>query len=244
MYSPLLKGALGSHTAGMPTTVTSESNAPPAHGVGSRAAEPSALTGSGRTSLPAASTVFVRDGAAWSELSPLGGGTYRVRLGGIFRPAWMATLGSGLAERRISIDQVHARRGHEGAWIAELSLLALEGASDPRGISYIGLAGERAQIYTGGYTLELDRYTLVESSDHGGTLLLQLEAPDSLGLLGALLSSLAALGLFPIEMHIETHAGRAQDSLWLVGAGSSRPLPEATRAHERMLRQSSGPALP
>lgn len=215
----------------MPNTVTSGSSAP-------------AVAGGVRSSLPPASTVFVRDGSAWSELSPLGGGTYRVRLGGIFRPAWMATLGSGLAERRISIDQVHAKRGHDGSWVAELALLALEGASDPRGISFIGLAGERAQVYTGGYTLDLERYSLVDSSDYGGTLLLEFEAQDSLGLLGALLSSLAALGLFPIEMHIETHAGRAHDSLWLCGAGASRPLPEAKRALERMLRQSQVPELP
>jgi hypothetical protein len=197
-----------------------------------------------RPSLPPASTVFVRDGAAWSELSPLGGGHYRVRLGGIFRPAWMATLGSGLAERRVSIDQVHAKRGHDGSWVAELSLVALEGATDPRGISYVGLAGERAQIYTGGYTLELESYTLDESADYGGTLMLEFQAQDSLGLLGALLSSLAALGLFPIEMHIETREGRAHDCLWLCSTGASRPMPEAKRALERMLRQSSVPAIP
>jgi hypothetical protein len=155
----------------------------------------------------------------------------------------MATLGRGLAERRISIDQVHAKRGHDGSWVAELALVALEGSSDPRGISYIGLAGERAQVYTGGYALELDRYSLIDSGDYGGTLLLEFEAQDSLGLLGALLSSLAALGLFPIEMHIETHQGRAHDNLWLSAAGGNRPSHEAKRALERMLRQSV-PTIP
>jgi hypothetical protein len=204
----------------------------------------SASASSTRPALPPASTVFVRDGAAWSEVSALSASQYRVRLGGPFRPAWMATLGSGLAERRISIDQVHARRGHDGSWIAELSLLALEGASDPRGISYIALASQRAQIFTGGYTLELEGYALVESPDDGGSLMLEFEAPDSLGLLGALLSSLAALGLFPIEMHIETQSGRAQDCLWLRGPGSSRPTPEAKRTLERMLGQALTPRAP
>jgi len=156
----------------------------------------------------------------------------------------MATLGSGLAERRISIDHVHAKRAHNGSWVAELALIALEGASDPRGISYIGLAGERAQIYTGGYTLELDRYTLLDTSDYGGTLVLDFEAQDSLGLLGSMLSSLSTLGLFPIEMHIETHLGRARDSLWLCGTGATRPSLEARRALDRMLRQSLGQSIP
>jgi hypothetical protein len=197
-----------------------------------------------RASLLPASTVFVREGAAWSEVSPLSATQYRVRLGGLFRPAWMATLGSGLAERRVSIDQVHARRAHDGSWIAELSLLALDGASDPRGISYIGLASERAQIFTGGYTLQLDGYALVDSNDYGGTLMLEFEAPDSLGLLGAMLSSLAALALFPIEMHIETHGARAQDCLWLWGTGSSRPTAETRRALERLLQQALGTRTP
>ncbi len=192
---------------------------------------------------PPASTVFVRDGSAWSELTPLGGDRFRVRLGGPFRPAWMATLGSGLAERRISIDHVHAKRAHDGSWVAELALIALEGSRDPRGISYIGLAGEGAQIYPGGHTLELARYALLDSSDYGGTLMLEFEAQDSLGLLGAMLSSLATLGLFPIEMHIETHGGRARDNLWLCGAGGSRPTLEARRALDRMLRQGAGDAI-
>ncbi|MFT3925003.1 MAG: hypothetical protein QM778_20880 [Myxococcales bacterium] len=225
MHSGLLGQVQDGHTAFMPPSASSETSS-------------SVATGASRSSQPPASAVFVREGAAWSELSPLGGGNYRVRLGGIFRPAWMATLGSGLAERRISIDTVHAKRGHDGSWVAELALVALEGASDPRGISYIGLAGERAQIYTGDYTLELDRYSLFESPDYGGTLLLEFEALDSLGLLGAMLSSLAALGLFPIEMHIETHAARAHDFLWLCGTGASRPSPEAKQALERMLRKS------
>ncbi len=156
----------------------------------------------------------------------------------------MATLGSGLAGVEVSIDTVHAKRGHDGAWVAELSLLALEGATDPRGISFIGLAGERAQIHTGSYQLELDRYALIDSLDYDETLLLEFEAQDFLGLLGALLSSLAALGLFPTEMHIETHEGRAHDCMWLCGQARSRPTDEAKLALDRMLRQSIVSRLP
>jgi UTP:GlnB (protein PII) uridylyltransferase len=63
--------------------------------------------------------------------------------------------------------------------------------------------------------LELDSYELTASTAHGGTLHLTIDARDSLGLLGALLQQLAQLTLYPIEMHIETQAGRAQDALWL-----------------------------
>jgi hypothetical protein len=197
-------------------------------------------TGSAAASTVLASTptVFVRDGSAWSELAALGPSRFRVRLGGLLRPSWMAALGSGLAERRISVDQVHAKRAHDGSWIAELSLVALEGASDPRGIPYIGLAKEPPPPVVAGHRLELDGYALLESADYGGTLKLEFDARDSLGLLGAMLSSLAALELFPIEMHIETHAGRAQDCLWLCGPGTGRPTAPAKHALEQMLRRS------
>ena len=63
--------------------------------------------------------------------------------------------------------------------------------------------------------------------------MLTLEAADSLGLLGALLGGLAELELFPLELHIETRAGRAYDSLWLAGAAGTPPAAAAGMAAEQ-----------
>jgi hypothetical protein len=152
-------------------------------------------------------------------VTPLGGDVFRVRLGGAFRPAWMATLCRGLSERLISIDRVHATRASDSSWLAELHVLALPEAHDPMTVPYVALAD--AEMAHEPSPLQLDRYELIESSDHGGTLRLTLEAQDSLGLLGSLLSSLATLLLFPIEMHIETRGGRAHDRIWLGRVGAS-----------------------
>ena len=149
------------------------------------------------------------DGETWSEVTPLGDGAFRVRLGGAFRPAWMATLCTSLCERRISIDRVHATRARDWSWLVELHVVALSGAHDPMTVPYVALAD--ADVVHEPLPLQLDRYELIESGDHGGTLRLTLEADDSLGLLGSLLSSLATLLLFPVEMHIETRSGRAHD---------------------------------
>jgi hypothetical protein len=150
----------------------------------------------------------------------------------------MAALASGLAERRISIDLVHAQRGQGGSWIAELHLVALDGAADPRSVSYIGLANQVVQL-PGSCTLTLDRYELAAVPDHGGSLRLSFEAPDSLGLLGGLFCALAGLSLYPLEMHIETREGRAQDCLWLVADAAQVPSAE----HERALRQLAEQSL-
>jgi hypothetical protein len=150
----------------------------------------------------------------------------------------MAALGSGLAERRISIDQVHARRSHNGSWIAELQLVTLEGAPDPRGISYIGLANERRTF--GSLVPALESFEL--TNDPSGTLMLRFEAADTLGLLGTLLCALANISLYPVEMHIETRSGRAQDCLWLAGAASARPSAEARLALEHLMTRSITPA--
>ena len=84
----------------------------------------------------------------------------------------------------------------------------------------------------------IDSYRLLESRDYGGTLMLTLEAPDSLGLLGSLLTRLALLGLVPVELHIETKAGRAYDSLWLGATGGGPPSDDARDAVAQVLDRS------
>jgi hypothetical protein len=184
-----------------------------------------------------ARTAFIRRGEAWSEASELAPGSFRVRLGGAFRGAWLAGLSSRLAERQLSIDHIHARRTGEALWIAELHLLTAEPTADPLDVDYSALA-EQADAASARPGFELDSYRLLESRDYGGTLMLTLEAADSLGLLGALLSALAQLGLFPDELHIETRGGRAYDSIWLSGAGGLPPSALARDAAEQLLRRS------
>jgi hypothetical protein len=177
---------------------------------------------------------FVRQGDVWCEVTEIGHQTFRVRVGGELRSAWMATLCVGLADRRLSIHQAHARRGPDGLWMAELTVIALAGAPDPRHVPYIELATAEVKHVPG--TLKLDACTAIESRDHGGSLLLELQGEDTLGLLGSVLASLATLMLFPIEMHIETRAGRAYDALWLAGMGGHAPSPRATEALQRLVR--------
>jgi hypothetical protein len=159
---------------------------------------------------------------------------FRLRLGGAFQNAWLASLTGRLAERHLSIDHIHARLSGDDIWIAELHLLALRGAPDPSSIHYVELAQHPEAAPTTPF--EVDSFRLIESRDYGGTLMLTLEAKDSLGLLGSMLGSLARLGLLPVEMHIETRDGRAYDSLWLAARdrkGQKAPdaqLLEAARA--------------
>jgi len=181
-------------------------------------------------------SAFVRRGEAWSEATELADGSFRVRLGGPFRGAWMASLSCRLAALSVSIDHTHARLTGDQIWIAELHLLALPGAPAALGLDYITLAEQPEPDRAAAF--EVDSYRLIESRDYGGTLMLTLEAADSLGLLGALLGGLAELELFPLELHIETRAGRAYDSLWLAGAAGSPPPAAATMAAEELLSRS------
>jgi hypothetical protein len=156
-----------------------------------------------------------------------------VRLGGLFHTAWMASLCNRLAEVDISIDHMHARLAHESSWIAELHVVAREGGADPKAISFLEL--------TDGSDLEppnplrLDTYRVIESRSFGGTLALSFEARDALGLLGSLLASLASLGLYPVEMHIETRADRVYDCLWLWTAEGAAPSADTRMALETLL---------
>jgi hypothetical protein len=179
---------------------------------------------------------FTRRGEAWSEATRQAESAFRVRLGGPFQGAWLATLSNRLADRHISIDHTHARLQSDEIWIAEFHLLALPGAPDLLIVDYIALAEAASSAQSTAF--ELDSYRLIESRDYGGTLMLTLEAADTLGLLGSLLGALAELGLHPLELHIETRDGRAYDSLWLGAAGGVPPARTTREAAELLLAGS------
>ena len=173
-----------------------------------------------------------RPADAWSELTALAGNRYRLRLGGSFRPAWVGALCTGLSQRQLSIEQAHGRRQPDGTWIAELKLLALAGAIDVHTIPFVELAN--AELVSNEARLQLVACRAIESRDHGGSLRLALEANDELGLLAMLLASLGTLLLFPVELHIETRLGRAEDTLWLGGVGGSAPTTQSLQALQRL----------
>lgn len=175
---------------------------------------------------------------AWSDVTALGDSCFRIRLGGTFGSAWLARLCRGLASQRISIERAHAMRAPNRAWSAELHVRCLPGAPDPSSLPILQLIA--AEVPDPG-PLELDSYELTASTAHGGTLHLSIGAPDGLGLLGSLLAQLGKLTLYPIEMHIETQDGRAQDSLWLYTDQAPLPSGDLQQALERTLTGSLRP---
>jgi hypothetical protein len=183
-----------------------------------------------------ASSAFTRKGTEWCEVSKLSDSMYRVRLGGLLRASWMAALSNRLADARISIEHTHARLAHDNSWIAELHVFPLEGAPNPLAVPYIDLMESDDAISS--TPLRLDSYRLIESRDYGGTLMLTLEGPDTLGLLGSLLAPLAGIGLVPVEVHIETRDGRAYDCLWLGAGPGAVPSRDARESLDALLSRS------
>jgi hypothetical protein len=170
---------------------------------------------------------FARNGSCWSEVTALeqqssSGHTHRIRLGGMLRASWMVGVCHGLAQHDVSIDRAHARRlAHDGTWIAELHVVALQDGSDPLNYPLIAFAEAEPSELAG--PLALSEYQLIESTDHGGTLRLSFRARDSVGLLASLLAAFASLSLLPVEMHIETRNAEARDTLWLTSVSKHRP---------------------
>jgi len=185
-----------------------------------------------------AGSAFTRHGDAWSEATELEPGGFRVRLGGPFRGAWLANLSCRLAKQNVSIDHVHARLSSDETWIAELHLLVAGGAATdgPLAIDYIAHA-EATDARTDPVFV-VNSYRLLESRDYDGSLMLSFEAPDSLGLLGSLLTRLLLLGLVPVELHIETRGGRAYDSLWLRTTSGGCPSSDERDAVTQVLERS------
>lgn len=183
-------------------------------------------------SLPNHSHTQITRSDARFSVSTLSASSSRVRLEGYFKPAWMVGLCGGLSDRRVSIERAHATRTAEGGWHAELDV-SPPSELDLESLPYIELTDSERSTDEG--TLVLESFQLTGSPDHGGTLKLTFDAPDSLGLLGRVLGILAMMGLFPIELQIETRAGYAHDTLWLSGLGRAAPSPLAHQNLERML---------
>jgi len=166
---------------------------------------------------------------------------YRIRLGGMLRSAWMIGVCSGLAQAQLSIMRAHARRlSHDGTWIAELHVVGLDldkpDATDPMELPLIRFAEETPS--DSAKPLVLRGYELVPSTDHGGTLRLDLRALDTVGLLGSLLAAFAQLSLLPVEMHIDTRDEEAHDCLWLATAAGGEPTPTDWSALNQLLASS------
>jgi uncharacterized protein (TIGR02265 family) len=163
-------------------------------------------------------------------------GVTSLRLEGFFRPAWMAGLCAGLAERGVSIQRVEAT-AKDGWWHADLQLDPPPEV-DPSQIPYAELIDITPELQAS--NLSIERYRLSDSPEHGGTLRLEIDARDSLGLLGQVLSFLAMLSLFPVAMRVETRDGRAYDRFWLSGVGRAAPTQQSRALLKRMLAVSAG----
>ena len=166
------------------------------------------------------------------EIAPLDTpGCFRVRLSGRLGRAWAAQLCNGLAAQQMSVLRGAAQRSGD-AWRARFDLERLAARVDPTRIDYLGLCRSRA-ARTAVAPLRLERFSISESLSHFPALDLWIEAPDRLGLLGALLERLAFLALVPDQMSIETCGGRALDRFRVCTAEGGLP----TRATQRVLRE-------
>jgi UTP:GlnB (protein PII) uridylyltransferase len=160
---------------------------------------------------------------------------------GWFGPNWLASLCGELARRGISIERAGASRGADGTWTAELELVALPRSEDPLELSYVELTDSDTQQSV--HPLQVLRYSLAESGDPSGTLVVSIEATDAVGLVGNFLGQLAMLLLFPVELHVETRGDLAFDS-FVVGAMGERTSARARESLERMLRRACEGSTP
>ena len=166
------------------------------------------------------------------EIAPLEApGRFRLRLSGRLGRSWAAHLCSGLAHHHLSVLRGSARRTGD-TWRARFELERLAPRVDPHRIDYLRLCRSRAER-SATAPLRLERFSVAESLSIFPALDVWVEAPDRLGLLGALLERLAFLALVPDEMWIETRDGRAFDRFRVRNAEGGLP----SRATRQVLRE-------
>jgi hypothetical protein len=168
------------------------------------------------------------------EIHRIGHGGYRLQLWGRLRPGWCGSLAEGLAGEGISLTSGFARKIGAMRWLAEFDLSQPPRATNPLVLDYLDIAGRELPA---GSTrpVRLADYRLVRSRKHGGSLTLDVMGEDAVGFLGALLMRLAALSLFPEELHLESNDGRVHDRFHLVGIGRTEPSEQTAAALEELL---------
>jgi hypothetical protein len=165
--------------------------------------------------------------------------TSKLVVEGTFRPGWVGSLAAGCAAHGISILHGHAEADPLGGWTAEFILERSPTGALPAQLDFVELADRDVAAYSGP-RVELSIASAARVADHGGSCLVVVEGRDQIGFLATLLSRLARMSLFPVEMLISTSGGRVQDKLWLRAVGHRAPDGEALRALSHMLHGAPG----
>jgi hypothetical protein len=166
------------------------------------------------------------------ELSP---GVARVELKGELPLGWCGNLAGALSRRGVSIVRGNADREGTG-WNVALEVVA-ENGTNPRELDFAALAAEASPEPPASLRLESFVLTLPR---RGAPVELTVRGPDRRGFLAALLERLAALGLFPARISVETVHGMASDTLWLQGTGGQAPVERSIDALREFLRSVTG----
>jgi hypothetical protein len=153
---------------------------------------------------------------------------HHISVSGRFPPGWAGDFAQSLAAHGFSIVSGLACRNLRGFWAAEFDVLASTGcpALSPPEIERLATTPVTRPALP---PIHLHRYSLVRPIG-SPMLTLDVEAPDQRAFLAQLLSRLAFLSLFPVEMRIETTRGFAHDRLHLRGIAGHEPLDQTLAA--------------
>lgn len=148
----------------------------------------------------------------------------RVVISGELPIDWASRVTAGIARRGGSIVRGHARHETADGWDVQLEV-----ASD------IMIPSDAIEAWLTGDAVELPSdppriaHFALTSRDDAAPARLELEANDTVGLLGRCLRSFAMMGVFPVAFEIDTRGSRVHDVFELRGMGQDG-MPEATRS--------------
>lgn len=171
-----------------------------------------------------------------SQVVELSRGIARVELKGELPLGWCGNLAGALARRGVSILRGNAEREGTG-WNVLLEVIPEDGVN-PRELDFAALAAEGSpEPQSAAPRLESFVLTIPR---RGAPVELTVRGADRRGFLAALLDRLAALGLFPSRISVETVHGVAADTLWLQGPGAEAPTDRSIDALREFLRSVTG----
>lgn len=158
------------------------------------------------------------------EIQPRGGRRYGLRLWGDLPRGWAAPLFRGLARHGLAVVRGEARREPDGRHQARFEIERGPRATDPLRVDLLALATRRPGA-PGTDAFVLGHHRLRAVPAFGGSLRLEVGAPDQHGFLGGLLDRLTFLSLVPEAMEVETGPDGVFDRFHLRTADGRMPPP-------------------
>jgi hypothetical protein len=163
-------------------------------------------------------------------------GRYRLAFHGYLPLGWVGSLTQGLYDRKISIISGSAKRANMSQWNGEFIVGPLQSAA-VTGIDFARLVRDNTTGSAQTPDLSINAFSVRPCFKANGSIYVEMEGHDQIGLLAGIMKKFSSCGLFPWDFSVSTEDSRIYDKFHLMGPGGLIVRKEIVRLLEVKLNE-------